>query len=140
MSNIELLQGKIDEKPIVIRLGKYSDVIKFEDGKPNIYPINPGVVLGEGHYGFVIITEKENKEVKKVYKTSTDLYGIQLDEHNIINIFEDGFLIPWKFDRSGKLIQKAAFNEHLRSELEKAWVTYGITPESNPEFFGPKKR
>lgn len=124
------------ENPIVIKLGKNYDVILEDASCDTQYPIAPGCVVAEGHYGFIIITNKDGKQEKKEYPTLTSIYGVQLDiDTNLLVVYEDGQYVPWKFKRDGELVQRSQFMATLHSDREKALNQFGITPESNPEFF-----
>lgn len=134
MSN-KVLEYKM-EKPIVIKLGKNYDVILEDASCDTQYPITRGCAFAEGHYGFIIITNKDGKQEKKEYPTLTSIYGVQLDiDTNLLIIYEDGAYLPWKFKRDGELVQRSKFMATLHSDREKAFYEFGITPESNPELF-----
>lgn len=134
-----MLNQKIEykmEKPIVIKLGKNYDVILEDASCDTQYPLAPGCAVAEGHYGFIIITNKDGKQEKKEYPTLTSIYGVQLDiDTNLLVVYEDGQYVPWKFKRDGELVQRSQFMATLHSDREKAFNQFGITPESNPEFF-----
>ena len=134
-----MLNQKIEykmEKPIVIKLGKNYDVILEDASCDTQYPIAPGCVVAEGHYGFIIITNKDGEQEKKEYPTLTSIYGVQLDiDTNLLVVYENGQYVPWKFKRDGELVQRSQFMATLHSDREKAFNQFGITPESNPEFF-----
>ena len=124
------------ENPIVIKLGKNYDVILEDASCDTQYPIAPGCVVAEGHYGFIIITNKDGKQEKKEYPTLTSIYGVQLDiDSNLLVVYEDGQYVPWKFKRDGELVQRSQFMATLHSDREKAFNQFGITPEANPELF-----
>jgi hypothetical protein len=124
------------EKPVVIKLGKNYDVILEDASCDTQYPIARGCVVAEGHYGFIIITNKDGKQEKKEYPTLTSIYGVQLDiDTNLLVVYEDGQYVPWKFKRDGELVQRSQFMATLHSDREKALNQFGITPESNPELF-----
>lgn len=134
MSN-KVLEYKM-EKPIVIKLGKNYDVILEDSSCDTQYPIARGCVFAEGHYGFIIITNKDGKQEKKEYPTLTSIYGVQLDiDTNLLVVYEDGAYIPWKFKRDGQLVHGSKFMATLHSDREKAFNQFGVTPESNPELF-----
>lgn len=133
------IEEKID-KPIIIRLGKKTKVLTTDAESGELVPLNPGAAFAEGHFGFIIIAEKDNREQKDVYKTGSDIYGVQLDEQNVLTVYENGKYFPWKFKSTGKLIQRAAFNPHWVPDLEKAMEQYGVDPEHNPEFFGTGRK
>lgn len=134
-----MLNQKIEykmEKPIVIKLGKNYDVILEDASCDTQYPIAPGCAVAEGHYGFIIITNKDGKQEKEEYPTLTSIYGVQLDiDTNLLVVYEDGQYVPWKFKRDGELVQRSKFMATLHSDREKAFNQFGITPEANPEFF-----
>ena len=124
------------EKPVVIKLGKNYDVILEDAACNKCYPIDPGCAFAEGHYGFIIITNKDGKQEKKEYPTHTSIYGVQLDEAtNQLIVYEDGQYITWRFSRDGELIQRSKFLATWAPDREKAFEEFGITPSGNPEFF-----
>lgn len=118
MANPEMFLDKpILLNPIKIKISKIDptknalikDELVHED-----YPLNPGVVLGEEHYGFILVFEKDGKEVS--YPTYNPIYGISSNWIDI-QIYEKGKYNPWVFSVNGKLEKKSSYNLLSRNDL-----------------------
>ena len=137
MGNIGKIQEKM-EKPIEIILGKYSNCIEKDETCEKRYPLCPGTMIAEGHYGFIIKIEGEDSEKRDDYFTTSSVVGVQLDkEKGILIVHERDMQFPWTFDaKTGKLIQRSTFAPTLNDSIGIATYKYGIKPELNPEYFG----
>lgn len=88
--------------PISIFLGKKEQKLIFgKDGK-DIYPLDPGIVLGEVHYGFIIITENGSVQKEQLYPTECNISAIGIQGGEVL-IYEEGKKLGWTFTKKGVL-------------------------------------
>lgn len=110
------MPGKL-EKPIVIIMCYNKKVIAADEDCNKEYDLKPGVMLQEGHYGFVLVIEKNGKQFEKVFPTISNLVAINF-EHNRLNIYEDGDKFKWEFDKYGNVL-RLPFNQTIKLDNQK---------------------
>lgn len=130
-----ITKGKL-EKPLTIIYGDDKNVITSDASYPEDVSIINGVMIGDGHYGFVLIFIKKGQVKESVYNTLCQIRAVEFnEEQKKLKIHEDNRYIPWVFNDKGELINKAEFNQFKRSDLAYALDEFGLTPEKNPEEF-----
>lgn len=126
---------------IIINTVKDSIII---DANGVLYPVIPGVVLGDDYYGINIEIIQKNAKgeletIKKSYFTEDSLYGINaessypgskkvaldLDEITSISVYERDKYHPWKFSGTGDLLQEASYNAYSRQDQAAYLEKYG---------------
>ena len=115
-ANCSHIESKIKE-PICIKLGHYQKEILADCRIRKNYPLDPGVMLGSIHYGFILISEDGSNQVEKTYPTQFKIDGISF-ESGILKIYEQGKYNPWRFDEKGNLLECSSFNLLSRKDLE----------------------
>lgn len=91
------------EKPVCIKLKKNENLVLLGDSLENAYPLNPGVMLGDNYFGFVLIVEKNGLQEEFVYPTESNISAVGLDKDGV-KIYENGKTYSWVFSKSGKEI------------------------------------
>lgn len=106
--------------PIRINIAKspeQSVILKDERIKKD-YSLYPGLVLGNVHFGFILVVNTEEGEKEIAYPTQNRITAIGC-EHSFfddLRIFEDGKYHPWLFSHDGKLKKEAAYNPYSRRD------------------------
>ncbi len=106
---------RIDAKlvsPICVRLGKNPGIITSHNGEEKTYPLVPGAIFAEGHYGFVLISEHNGRQREAIYSTQCRIQAIGMN-HGTLMIFEEGKEFPWQFTKKGKL-EHSTFDEFTK--------------------------
>lgn len=121
-----LLEAKISN-PVRIRLGKNSNFIMADEKNKENHPLIPGALFGGEHYGFILIVDYNGKQKEFVYPTQCKIEGAGI-LNNILNIFEEGKKIAWKFDKSGNLEHSAfdEFTDEFRSKFDVVGENYDM--------------
>lgn len=96
-------EGRV-ENPICIKIQKNEKILLFGESGEIIYPLDPGVALGKGHFGFTLIVEKNSLQEEKVYPTESDISAAYMYDGEI-KIYENGKKFPWIFSIDGKVIR-----------------------------------
>ncbi len=117
----ELLGEQRVLNPITIIIGndKSSRRILFDNREE--YPVNPGVLIGGTHYGFILVREVKGRQVERVFPTQNriEAVGVSSQETDTdFDVFEEGKYLPWKFNKTGKLIQAASYFEMSGNDRE----------------------
>ena len=95
------IENKIKD-PICIRFGGTDNVILADDeNKPDI-PLDPGAMICDNRYGFVLITDVDGKQKEMVYPTQCRVNAIGV-AGDVLNVYEEGKKRPWIFNKFGKL-------------------------------------
>lgn len=105
-------------KPLTIVIDSDDRIILFDNGDE--YPINPGVMIGDDHYGFILIRNIRGRQIERVFPTQNRIEAVGVSSQNIgtdFDIFEEGKYKPWKFDKFGKLLQEGAYLEASRKDI-----------------------
>lgn len=118
------IRGKIQD-PIVIRLSKKSNIIMPDKVNKEECLLEPGAIFGGQHYGFVLIIDHNGKQEEVVYSTQCRISAVGMQD-NILNIYEEGKRMPWKFTKSGKL--KQSINE---DSIDEFMSDYSIISDSS---------
>lgn len=98
--------------PICLKISRNpkESVILGNDSIKKEYPLNPGAIIGDIHYGFVLIIDTLNGQKEVVYPTHNiiDAVGVENGEFGDIKIYEKGKYQPWIFTYDGKLKKEAS--------------------------------
>lgn len=119
-----------------------SVILKDEYIQEN-YPLNPGVMLGGIHYGFIFIvnTPKGQKEI--IYPTQNRIEAIGIEGNYCdgdIKVFEKGKYHPWIFSFEGKFKQESSYNEYSRRDKKFVEDYYGLNSQEADCFTLQKKK
>ena len=130
--------------PISIRIEKNPEKSKIlkDDIVDKDYPLHPGAVFGDVHYGFILIIDTDHGQKEVVYPTQTKLYAAATEGafYEDLKIFEDGKYHPWRFDCNGDLKEIASYNPYSRRDQEYVEDHYGLSGAEAEEFFKIQKK
>lgn len=123
--------------PIKIRITRNPEksvILKDENIKDD-YPLYPGAVIGDIHYGFVLIidTEKGQKEVTYFTQNRIDAVGIEESICGDLKIYERGKYHPWVFTYDGNFKKEASYNPYSRKDKE--FVIESLIGENSSETY-----
>ena len=77
------------------------------------YPLCPGVMIGDEHYGFILTIETSKGEKKFYYPTQNRIDALgSNEEKDDLKIYEEGKQYPWIFNHKGKLKTKASCKKY----------------------------
>lgn len=131
--------------PIRIKIAKnpQESVILKDETVTEDSPLHPGAVLmGNPHYGFILMIDTDEGPKEVVYPTQNRIYaaGIEGSIYEDLKVFEDGKYHPWLFENNGKLKQKASYNPYSRRD--KAFVAghYGLSETEAEKFLVIQKK
>lgn len=103
-----------DPIEIKIALDPKKSIACFEKNS-RTYPLCPGVMIGDVHYGFILTIETTKGEKKVYYPTQNRIDALgSSDETDDLKIYEEGKYYPWIFNYKGKLKAKAS---NLKSNI-----------------------
>lgn len=126
-------KGKI-KNPIIMKLSHLGNVILPSNGVNETHPLEPGAVIGDEHYGFIVIVDKNNHQSHHIYLTDYPLEAVgiveNLDSKKELRIFEKN-KNPWCFNLQGDLV--------VGQEPEISY-TEQDTLLDNLEFFGVEEQ
>ena len=111
------LDGKI-KNPISIRIGDFSNIMIEKDGEREDVPLEPGMMFGGEHYGFVLISDCNGVQRETIYPTQCSILALGI-EGGVLLIFEDGKKSPWRFDKKGR-IEHSPVDDFTDEALSKA--------------------
>ncbi len=111
------IEAKV-KNPIRIRLKKNKSVILKTANWDTDYPLNPGVVLGGEHYGFIVIIDYNNTQKEIVYKTQCKLQMLGI-ENGKLKVYEEYKKTPWIIDQKTGTSEKSAYNAFTNEGLDK---------------------
>lgn len=118
------------ENPISIRIARNSEhnvVLKDETILDN-YPVHPGVMFENDHYGFILKFDEDTSEGQReiVYPTQNriDSLGVEASFWDDLKIYENGKFNPWVFSSNGTLLKESSYIECSRDD-------YGFIIDSN---------
>lgn len=97
--------------PISIKLDKGSGVVLEDTDSTEELSLIPGVMFGNEHYGFILITNNNGKQREIVYQTQCRIDAVGI-VGGVLKIFEEGKKGHWKFDLKGNL-KKSLYNVPL---------------------------
>lgn len=95
----------IEEKvldPVCIRLGKNSNIVLPDEVNKTADPLQPGVLFGGEHYGFILIIDHNGRQREIIYPTQGTIQAIEMRD-SMLKIYEDGKKGPWQFNQAGRL-------------------------------------
>ena len=102
------------KNPLCVKIARNPEesVILKDELVQQDYPLYPGVMLGDEHYGFVLIidTDKGQKEVYYPTQNRIDAIGIEGNEFGDLKVFENGKYHSWLFTYNGKFKEEASYN------------------------------
>lgn len=101
------------KKTICIKIDKDEKILLF--GDEDVCPLNPGAMLGPGHFGIVLIAEKDGVQGEAVYPTESDISGVCINRGKI-KVYENGKNNPWIFDQEGNLIHSITGEKISKNE------------------------
>jgi hypothetical protein len=121
LENFNMFDVKpIIKNPINIKISKRaSDSVILKDiNVDTCYPIYPGVLLGEEHYGFIFIIDSKDCQKELFYPTQNKIDALGCDNgfYDDLKIYEEGKYFPWVFSYDGKLKSKASYNKYSRND------------------------
>ena len=130
------------ENPIYISIAtnpQKSVILKNRKNEEDI-SLNPGAMFGEGHYGFILISDTKEGKKRSVYPTQNriDAIGTDGDILGDIKVFEYGKFNPWRFSCTGELKEESSYNPNSRKDIEYVAKTYDMTEEEAISFISPK--
>jgi len=97
-----------DPIEIKIALDSKKSIACFEKNSSS-YPLCPGVMIGDDHYGFILRVETTKGEKKVYYPTQNRIEALgSSEEKDDLKIYEEGKYHPWIFNYKGKLKAKAS--------------------------------
>lgn len=117
-------------KPISIKLDKGSGVVLEDTDSTEELSLIPGVVFGNEHYGFILITNNNGKQREIVYQTECRIDAVGI-ESGVLKVFEEGKRDCWRFDLKGNL-EKSLYN----APVEEKQDLYGIVSDNHNMFLG----
>ena len=100
-------------------MGNNFNIIMADRNNKEVRSLEPGVMFGGEHYGFVLIIDYNGRQKEIVYSTQCKIEGVGI-EYGCLKIFEEGKKTTWVFDKSGKLQQSAfdEFTDEFRSKID----------------------
>lgn len=106
--------------PIYIKISKnpIENVILKDEGCNKDLPLHPGAIIGNVHFGFVLVIDTDEGEKEIAYPTPNKIVGIGSEKNFLDNlkIYENGKYHPWEFSCDGKLLKVAAYNPYSRQD------------------------
>lgn len=122
--------------PVSVRLGKNYNIIMEDEKAHEEYPLYSGAMLGNVHYGFILIvdTDKEKKEVVYPTQNRIDVVGIEGDIYGDLKVFKNRKYYPWLFGCDGKFKKEASYNQYSRRDKAFFEDCYGLN-ETNTKYF-----
>ena len=121
------VEPKID-KPLRIRLGVNDNKILADDSCSEDYPLSPGVMFGDQHFGFSLIVDTKKGQRETIYPTQCNIQAVGLD-NGILKVYEAHKRGSWRFQKNG-VMQHSSFDEFT----DDIRSVYDLVSES-PEFF-----
>ncbi len=111
------------------------DVIKEE------YPLHPGAVFGDVHFGFILITEHNGVQKEMAYPTQNSIYAAAIEgsPDNDLKIYENGKYHPWVFKNNGELKEESSYNPYSRNDQQFIREHYGLNESDSLDFDAPKR-
>ena len=108
--------------PLIVKISRNPEKsVIIRDKNSDDIPLHPGAMIGDVHYGFILIidTDKVQKEIAYPTQNRIDAIGIEGSSWlNDLKIFENGKYHPWLFTYDGKFKQEASYNPHSRRDIE----------------------
>lgn len=92
--------------PLFIRVGNHENILMKDSnvcGSVDM-PLSPGILIGGEHYGFIILSDKNKFHREVAYKTQFRITAVGIED-NVLKIYEDRKLRPWRFSKKGDLIE-----------------------------------
>jgi len=117
------IEGKVHE-PINIRISKDCNEVMADKNHPQSYPLDPGVMIGGEHYGFIIIRDTKRGQKEEVYPTQCKVVGVCIED-DVLKIMEEGKYHPWRFSKQGEFITHAVFAKNLRDNRQYLADNFG---------------
>lgn len=103
--------------PVCIKIERYGVKLLADEYVSQEYDLQKGVVFGDEHYGFVVISDVNGEPNEEIYPTQCPLYGMEFKDKEI-RVHEHNKMINWKFDINGKVIQPSMFFEQWEPDIE----------------------
>lgn len=130
--------------PLNIKISRNPEesvILKDENIKED-YPLYPGVMLGNVHYGFILIidTDKGQKEVVYPTQNRIDAVGIEGNIYGDLKVFENGKYHPWLFGYDGKFKKEASYNQYSRRDKAFVEDCYGLNETNTKYCFALQKK
>ena len=113
------------ENPVRIRLSDTENVVLADEVNKQNNSLVPGVMFGGSHYGFLLITDMNEKQKEMVYPTQCRIDAVGI-EGGILKVFEEGKYHPWLFTYNGEFKQEASYNPYSRKDKAFAKDEYGL--------------
>ena len=116
--------------PISIKLDKGSGVVLEDKDSKQELSLVPGVVFGNEHYGFILITNNNGKQKEIVYQTQCRIDAVGIKD-GVLRIFEEGKKDSWRFDLKGNM-EKSLYNAPIKDNSD----LYDTVADNHNMFLG----
>lgn len=126
---------------IMIALNPEESVILKDEYIQEEYPLNPGVMLGGEHYGFILIihTPKGQKEITYPTQNRIEAIGMEGNFLGDIKVFEKGKYHPWLFSFDGQLKKESSYNPYSKNDEKFVEDCYELNSQEDDCFTLQKK-
>lgn len=111
------VEAKI-KNPVHLKLKKKDSILLKSNHNDNEYSLKPGVMLGNEHYGIVIIVDYNNNQKETVYPTQCRVECLGI-ENGKLRIYEQYKKTPWIFNEKTGELEKSTFNDFTLEGIEK---------------------
>ncbi len=105
------------KNPIKIRLKKDKTVVLVNAKEVSEYPLEPGIMFSEEHYGFIIIVDHNNRQTEITYKTQCRVQGAAIVRGKL-KVFEENKKHPWIINQKTGKSEVSAFNSFTPEGLD----------------------